>query len=188
MQVNNINPILFRTMHETGRAMALISSDSERTFATYLGAAVDLTADDITHDIFEDYDYFYIEGYLVQNREMIEKAMRLASNANLKVCLDLASYNIVEENREFFLSLISKYVDILFANEEEIRALTGKSPEEGAMEIHDHGRSGCDQDGCRRFFLCFGGRRWSEWVCGLQNPLIQRAQVIFTHPDLFTDI
>jgi sugar/nucleoside kinase (ribokinase family) len=137
MQVNQINPILFRTMHETGRAMALISSDSERTFATYLGASVDLSVDDITHDIFEGYDYFYIEGYLVQNREMIEKAMRLAVAANLKVCLDLASYNVVEDNIEFFMSLISKYVDILFANEEEIRALSGKSPEEGALEIRD---------------------------------------------------
>lgn len=137
MQVNNIVPILFRTMHETGRAMALISSDTERTFATYLGASVDLSVDDITHDIFEGYDYFYIEGYLVQNREMIEKAMRLASAANLKVCLDLASFNVVEANIDFFFSLISKYVDILFANEEEIKALTGKSPEEGAREIHD---------------------------------------------------
>ena len=137
MQVNLINPILFRTMNETGRAMALISSDSERTFATYLGASVDLSVDDITHDIFEGYDYFYVEGYLVQNREMIEKAMRLAAAANLKVCLDLASYNVVEDNIEFFMSLISKYVDILFANEEEIRALSGKSPEEGALEIRD---------------------------------------------------
>ena len=137
MQVNQINPILFRTMHETGRAMALISSDSERTFATYLGASVDLSVDDITHDIFEDYDYFYVEGYLVQNQEMIEKAMRLAAAANLKVCLDLASFNVVEDNIEFFMSLISKYVDILFANEEEIRTLCGKSPEEGAQEIRD---------------------------------------------------
>jgi len=137
MEVNKINPILFRTMHETGRAMALISSDSERTFATYLGAAVDLSVNDITSDIFEGYDYFYVEGYLVQNREMIEKALRLASNANLKVCLDLASYNIVEENKEFFQTLISQYVDILFANEEEIRALSEKSPEEGALEIKD---------------------------------------------------
>ncbi len=137
MQVNQINPILFRTMHETGRAMALISSDTERTFATYLGASVDLSVDDITHDIFDGYDYFYVEGYLVQNREMIEKAMRLASAANLKVCLDLASYNVVEANIDFFNSLISEYVDILFANEEEIMALSGKSPEEGAMEIRD---------------------------------------------------
>ena len=135
LQVNNISPILFRTMHETGRAMALISSDSERTFATYLGAAVELSTDDVTHDIFEGYDYFYIEGYLVQNRKMIEKAMRLASQANLKICLDLASYNVVEANREFFKELISKYVDILFANEEEIKALNGTSPEAGAREL-----------------------------------------------------
>ena len=137
MEVNHINPILFRTMNETGRAMALISSDSERTFATYLGAAVNLTTEDISHDIFEGYDYFYVEGYLVQNPEMIEKAMRLANNAGLKICLDLASYNIVEDNREIFKTLISQYVDILFANEEEIVALNGKSPENSAIEIQD---------------------------------------------------
>ena len=36
-----------------------------------------------------------------------------------------------------FLNAITKYVDILFANEEEIRALSGKSPEEGAVELRD---------------------------------------------------
>jgi len=137
MQVNNIKPILFRTLHETGRAMALISQDSERTFATYLGAAIDLSEEDITHDIFEGYDYFYIEGYLVQNRKMIEKALRLASTAGLKVSLDLASYNVVAENRDFFRSLINDYVDILFANEEEMRALCEKSPEEAAKDLSD---------------------------------------------------
>ncbi len=137
MQVNQITPILFRTMNETGRAMALISTDSERTFATYLGAAVDLSTDDISHDLFKGYDYFYIEGYLVQDREMFEKALRLAARAGLKICLDLASFNIVDENVDFFKSMISKYVDILFANEEEIRSLTGKSPEEGALETRE---------------------------------------------------
>ena len=135
LQVNKITPILFRTMHETGRAMALISSDSERTFATYLGAAVHLSTEDVTQELFEGYDYFYIEGYLVQNHKMIEKAMRLASQANLKICLDLASYNVVDENRDFFKDLITKYVDIVFANEEEIKSLNGKSPEEGAREL-----------------------------------------------------
>ena len=135
MQDNKISPILFRSMHETGRAMALVTSDSERTFATYLGAAVDLSTDDISHDIFEGYDYFYIEGYLVQNKEMFEKALRLARNAGQKICLDLASYNIVEANVSFFKTIISKYVDILFANEEEIKALTGMAPEAGANEV-----------------------------------------------------
>jgi len=135
MTVSNIKPILFRTMNETGRAIAKISSDSERTFATYLGAAVDLSSDDITHDIFEGYDYFYVEGYLVQDQEMFEKSLRLATNAGLKVCLDLASYNVVEENIEFFETMIAKYVDILFGNEEEIRSISKKKPEDGAMEI-----------------------------------------------------
>jgi sugar/nucleoside kinase (ribokinase family) len=134
MQVNKIKPILFRTMNETGKAMALISKDSERTFATYLGAAVDLSAEDISQEIFNGYDYFYIEGYLVQNPEMFEKALRLASTKVGKICLDLASYNIVDSNVAFFKSMINQYVDILFANEEEIRSLTGKSPEEGAAE------------------------------------------------------
>jgi sugar/nucleoside kinase (ribokinase family) len=135
MEVNKITPILFKSMHETGRAMALVTSDSERTFATYLGAAVDLSTDDVTHDVFEGYDYFYIEGYLVQNKEMFEKALRLARNAGQIICLDLASYNIVEANVGFFKTIISKYVDILFANEEEVKALTGLAPEAGAIEV-----------------------------------------------------
>jgi sugar/nucleoside kinase (ribokinase family) len=137
MEINKITPILFRTMNETGRAMALISKDSERTFATYLGAAVDLSAEDISHGIFKGYDYFYIEGYLVQDPEMFEKALRLAQRAGLIIALDLASFNIVDQNAEYFKSMISQYVDILFANEEEIRSLTAKSPEEGAIDTRE---------------------------------------------------
>jgi sugar/nucleoside kinase (ribokinase family) len=137
MKVNRIKPILFPSMQETGRAMALISTDSERTFATYLGAAIDLRMEDITLDIFKGYDYFYIEGYLIQDPKMFEKALRLAAKSGLTICLDLASYNIVEAHVDFFKAMIFKYVDILFANEEEIRALTGLSPEEGARETSE---------------------------------------------------
>ena len=136
LKVNKIKPILFPSMNETGKAIALISKDSERTFATYLGAAVDLRAEDISHDVFEGYDYFYVEGYLVQDPQMFEKALRLASQAGLKICLDLASFNIVADYIEFFKIVIAKYVDILFANEDEIKAFTGLSPEEGAKEVN----------------------------------------------------
>lgn len=135
MQINKINPILFRTMNETGRAVALVSSDSERTFATYLGAAIDLTTEDIIHDIFEDYDYFFMEGYLVQNKDLLEKALRLASEARLKIYLDLPSFNVVAENQSFLKSMIHEHVDVLFGNEEEIMALTEDTPEASAMEF-----------------------------------------------------
>ena len=137
LKVNKIKPILFPSLNETGKAIALISKDSERTFATYLGAAVDLRSEDISHDVFEGYDYFYVEGYLVQDPKMFEKALRLASQAGLKICLDLASFNIVADYIDFFKTVISKYVDILFANEEEIKAFTGLSPEEGAKQVNE---------------------------------------------------
>lgn len=137
LKVNKIKPILFPSLQETGRAMALISKDSERTFATYLGAATDLREEDISRDIFKGYDYFYIEGYLVQDKNMFEKALRLAKDAGLTICLDLASFNVVDDHVGFFKSMIANYVNILFANEEEIRSLTGLDPEDGAIKINE---------------------------------------------------
>jgi sugar/nucleoside kinase (ribokinase family) len=137
MKINGINPILFNSITDTGRVVAFISADSERTMATYLGAAVELDAQDLTADIFKGNDIFYIEGYLVQNKELIEKALRLAKNSGLKTCIDLASFNIVLENIGFLNELIKKYVDIVFANEEEAKALTGKSPELALEDISE---------------------------------------------------
>ncbi len=65
---------------------------------------------------------------------MILRAIELAKEAGLQVCLDMASYNIVEGDLEFFSLLVNKYVDIVFANEEEAKAFTGKEPEE-ALDI-----------------------------------------------------
>jgi len=134
MQVNKIKTILYNSITDTGRAVALVSPDSERTFATYLGASVELTADDLTADIFSGYNLLYVEGYLVQNRELIDKALRLARISGLTVCLDLASYNVVRDNVEFLGELLGKYVDIVFANEEEAKTLTGLLPDK-AIEI-----------------------------------------------------
>ena len=68
MQINKIKPILFPSMNETGRAMALISKDSERTFATYLGAAVDLSVEDISHDLFEGMTISMLKGTWYRTR------------------------------------------------------------------------------------------------------------------------
>lgn len=137
MKTKGINPILFKSITDTGRAMALISPDSERTFATYLGAAVELSTEDLNSSIFKDYDYLYLEGYLVQNHSLIQKAVRLAKKNKLKVCIDLASFNVVEEHKLFFLELIRDYIDILFANDLEAKAITDKSPEEAVRILGD---------------------------------------------------
>lgn len=130
-----IFPVLFQSSNDTGRVMAFISPDSERTMATYLGAAVELSEDDITEDIFTGYDYLYIEGYLISNTLLFLKAIRLAGEMGLKVVVDLASFNIVEQYKEIFLTEVLKKVHIIFANEEEAKALTGLPPEEAVNEI-----------------------------------------------------
>ena len=98
------------------------------------GAASTLKAEDLSLDMFKGYAYLFIEGYLVQDHDMILRAIELAKEAGLQVCLDMASYNIVEGDLEFFSLLVNKYVDIVFANEEEAKAFTGKEPEE-ALDI-----------------------------------------------------
>ena len=106
----------------SGVASTFISRDGERTFTTHLGAAYRMEASDLTPEMFKGYTYLYVEGYLVQNHDLIMRAMQLAKDAGLQVCLDLASYNIVAEDLDFFKLLVNRYVDIVFANEEEAKA------------------------------------------------------------------
>ena len=116
-----------RLLHDsrpTGVASTFITPDGQRTFGTYLGAAAQLTADELQQAWFEGYDYFYIEGYLVQNHDLVLRAIELAHAAGCEVCLDLASYNIVEADLDFFRALMPS-IDIVFANEQEAQALTG---------------------------------------------------------------
>lgn len=130
-----IQPKLFESDSPTGRAMALVSPDSERTFATYLGAAVEISAGNLSVNLFTGYDYFHVEGYLVQDHNLIEIALKLAKEAGLTVSLDLASYNVVETNLDFLKRIVKDYVDIVFANEEEAKAFTGKPPEKALNEM-----------------------------------------------------
>jgi sugar/nucleoside kinase (ribokinase family) len=129
MKKAGVNTILFRRNTITGTAVALISADSERTFATHLGAAVELGANDLNQEFFKPYDILYLEGYLIIDKSLIEKACRIAKENKMEIALDLASYNVVDAKIDDFRDIISKYVDIIFANEEEARSFTGLDPE-----------------------------------------------------------
>jgi len=119
----------------SGTAITLITPDGERTFCTYLGAAADMRKENLHSSIFEQYTHLYIEGYLVQNHDLIETALAMAKSLQMTTILDLASFNVVASDREFIQSLVDRYVDILFANEEEAMTLTGKPSELSINEI-----------------------------------------------------
>ncbi len=132
---NQITPHLFYSQIPTGKAATLISPDSERTFGTYLGAASELSADELSEELFSNYDYLHIEGYLVFNHTLIEGVLKLAKKQGLKIALDMASFNVVEANLYFLKRLIDEYVDIVFANEEEAKAYTGLEPKAALKQL-----------------------------------------------------
>lgn len=135
---NGVSSLLGYSNNPSGNCTVLVSPDGERTLCTFLGAAAELNADDIQESIFEGYNIFHIEGYLVQNHSLIRKAVQMAKKAGLLVSIDLASYNVVEANREFLLEMVKEYVDIVFANEEEAKSFTGMEPGDALIQIADH--------------------------------------------------
>ena len=135
---NGVVPHLLYSETPSGQCTVLVSADGERTLCTFLGAACELDAKDLTPEMFVGFDIFHIEGYLVQNHELIRTAVKMAKEAGLQVSVDLASYNVVEENLDFLNEIVRDYIDIVFANEEEARAFTGKEPEQALIHIADH--------------------------------------------------
>lgn len=135
LRQRGVNALLATCDLPSGIASTFISTDGERTFGIYLGAAATLRAEDLSRKMFAGYNYLYIEGYLLQDHDLMLRAVQLAKEEGLQVCLDMASYNVVEAERDFFDQLIVKYVDIVFANESEALAYTGKAPHEALEEI-----------------------------------------------------
>ncbi|MBO5901418.1 MAG: adenosine kinase [Alistipes sp.] len=129
-----VAPYILHSENKSGKCVSLISPDGERTFVTHLGAALDLTADEIDAAVFDSYDYLYIEGYLVQDHDLIRRTIERAKEHGLKVVIDLASFNVVEENRDFLRDIVAKHVDILFANEDEAHAFSGEEDPAKALE------------------------------------------------------
>jgi sugar/nucleoside kinase (ribokinase family) len=120
----------------TGRCMIFVTPDGERTMNTYLGAAVELTPDDIDPDFVAKAKVLYLEGYLYdppQAMEAFVKASRAAHEAGRRVALSLSDPFCVDRHREAFKNLVSMHVDILFANEDEIKSLYETDDLEEAM-------------------------------------------------------
>ena len=131
-----IKSTLLKGKDVSGRAMVFITgSNAERTFADYMGATLELGPDDLKPEYFEGYDYFHIEGYLVQNQALIRRAVEMAKAAGCTISIDMASYNVVESNNAFLHDIVENYVDIVFANETESKAFTKLPPREAIDEI-----------------------------------------------------
>lgn len=117
---------------QTGTANTLVTPDRERTFATHLGAATHLGLA-LQEVALSDYDILHIEGYLLQDQQLLHDILRTAKEAGLTVSYDLASWNVVRDNHSVITELVRDYVDIVFANEEEAAAFSRQTDPEVAV-------------------------------------------------------
>jgi sugar/nucleoside kinase (ribokinase family) len=110
----------------TGRCLVMVTPDAQRTMQTFLGAAAELGPDDIEENIVRAAQVVYLEGYLWDPppaKQAFVKAAEIAHDAGRKVALTLSDPFCVDRHRAEFRDLVDGHIDVLFANEEEIKSL-----------------------------------------------------------------
>ena len=110
----------------TARSFILVTPDSERTMNTYLGACVNFTTSDVDASTVEAAQVTYMEGYLwdrPEAKDAFKLAAKIARAAGRKTSITLSDSFCVERHRDSFLELIRNDIDIVFANETEIKSL-----------------------------------------------------------------
>lgn len=110
----------------TARSFILVTPDSERTMNTYLGACVNFTVADVDRKVVEAAQVTYMEGYLwdrPEAKEAFKLAAKIARAAGRRTSITLSDSFCVERHRDSFLDLIRNDIDIVFANETEIKSL-----------------------------------------------------------------
>lgn len=122
----------------TGRSYILVTADGERTMNTYLGAAQNFSQYDVDAEVIKASKVTYLEGYLwdpAPAKQAFAYAAEIAHGAGRDVALTLSDTFCVDRYREEFLNLIrTGQVNIIFANEHELKALYQTSDFATALE------------------------------------------------------
>lgn len=114
------------TTQDTGRCLIVVTPDGHRTMNTFLGAASLLDAQDISREAVQSAAVVMLEGYLF-DKDAAKEAFRVAAEyahaAGRKVALTLSDSFCVDRHRADFLALVKNDIDVLFSNEDELKAL-----------------------------------------------------------------
>lgn len=128
------------------RSLILTTPDADRTMRTDLGAAMTLSPDEISAADFAGCRHMHMEGYLVFNEALADAVLSSAREAGCSVSVDLASFEVINATRPWIFKQLATGIDIVFANEDEIRALfedEASSYDELAKRLASHGVIAC---------------------------------------------
>lgn len=122
---------------DTGQCLVMVSPDAERTMLTFLGISAEISSADLNVEALIDSRYVYLEGYLVTSpsgRQACIDARKIAEANGVSTALSLSDAAMVQFFRGGLEEMIGDGVDLLFANEIEAKAWTGKDTIDEAME------------------------------------------------------
>jgi sugar/nucleoside kinase (ribokinase family) len=128
-----------------GRCLSMVTPDGQRTMRTHLGAAMTLSPEEITAADFAGAKHAHIEGYLMFNPALAEKVAQTARAAGCTISLELSSFEVVNVARDWIMAQLKQGVHVVFANEDEARALfqNEDSYEAYARKLASYGGIAC---------------------------------------------
>jgi sugar/nucleoside kinase (ribokinase family) len=126
--------ICTRNAMSTAQCLSLVTPDGERTMRTHLGAAASMDITDIKKEMFAGCRHVHVEGYLLFNRDLFVHVLQTAKSEACSISVDLASFEVVDHSKEELPGLLKKYVDIVFANEEEVQSYAGSDHPEDCLD------------------------------------------------------
>lgn len=148
----------------TGHAITFITPDSERTFATHLGAALAFSDMDVAAEDICMGKVLHLEGYLFEPDNLhfaCTRAMKIARDNDLAISLDLSDAGLIGRIHDRFHAVLEEHVSIIFVNEDEASAYTGKEPEEALLELGEICECAVVKLGEKGSLIRFGGRTYS---------------------------
>jgi sugar/nucleoside kinase (ribokinase family) len=164
-----------RVEGRTGTSVILVTPDGERTMNTHLGVCREYRPQYVPVEEIRASKVFFTTGYIFDTPnqiQAIEKAFDTARAANARIALDLADRFVMERSRSHLERQLALGIDLLFANAEESRALTGLDPPRAALELSSRVRIASVTDGANGAYIGADGE--------VQHVPARRVQVVDT--------
>ena len=123
----------------TGKCLILVTPDAKRTMISMLGVSAYLGASDIDYEVVENSKIFYIEGYMVtsdDNFNAVISTLEHLKGKDVLKALSLSDAGIVHGFKDKFDLIESYGIDMIFCNDDEAVAFSGKENLEDAIEFY----------------------------------------------------
>lgn len=135
LQTMGITLLASASEDQTSQVLCLVTPDKQRTMRFYSGCSHEFSEGMLHPNSFQEIKHLHLEAYLLRNGNLPERAMQLAKKNGATVSIDLSSFEIVHEFKSQIIKLLQGYVDIVFANEDELQALLSLSAYEGCLAL-----------------------------------------------------